>query len=231
MDKSSTKTTVSSSTNRKLKIAACLFLSTTVIFVSLFIWSEYKVTPCPRVPCEHGGNCSVTGNSFSCTCSNGFTGLQCQIYHANFENNMGSIFFQNLNDDFDWTLNSGKTSTSRTGPSSAYEGDYYLYTESSNKHEGDVARLLSRDFIFDNPGCLKFHHHMDGSGMGTLNVYQGSSLIWNITGDQGDEWHLAEISLQANSSSSSKITFEAVLGSNFLSDLAIDDVQVLLTGC
>ncbi|XP_052064601.1 fibropellin-1-like isoform X1 [Mytilus californianus] len=86
MDKSSTETTVSSSTNRKLKIAACLFLSTTVIFVSLFIWSEYKgdtnsgnqLTPCSSSPCEHGGNCSVTGYSFTCTCLHGFTGLQCQ---------------------------------------------------------------------------------------------------------------------------------------------------------
>ncbi|VDH93302.1 Hypothetical predicted protein, partial [Mytilus galloprovincialis] len=40
--------------------------------------SGNQVTPCSRSPCEHGGNCSVTDNSFSCTCLNGFTGLQCQ---------------------------------------------------------------------------------------------------------------------------------------------------------
>lgn len=42
----------------------------------------------------------------------------------------------------------GTTSTQGTGPSSAYEGDYYLYMETSSGKEGDVARLLSHDFIF-----------------------------------------------------------------------------------
>lgn len=42
MDMSPTKTTVSKNTSLIWKIAAVFFLCTTVIFVSLFIWSELK---------------------------------------------------------------------------------------------------------------------------------------------------------------------------------------------
>lgn len=44
----------------------------------------------------------------------------------------------------------GPTVTKDTGPSSAYEGDYYLYIDTSQLQgsDGDVARLLSHDFIF-----------------------------------------------------------------------------------
>ena len=69
-------------------------------------------------------------------------------------------------------------------------------------------KLLIIFFCSEYPGCLKFQHHMYGADMGTLNVYQESSLIWNKTGDQGSQWHLAEISLQANSFSSSKVRKE-----------------------
>ncbi|XP_063426135.1 delta and Notch-like epidermal growth factor-related receptor [Mytilus trossulus] len=195
-----------------------------------FTGQNCEVTPCSGSPCRHG-NCSVTGSTFACICFNDFTGLQCQVYHADFENDLGSIFIQDLNDDKNWTIRENNTPSTGTGPSSAYTGDYYLYMETSSGPQGDIARLLSRDFIFEYTGCLKFQHHMYGADMGTLNVYQGSSLIWNKTGDQGDQWHLAEISLQANSFSSSKISFEAVQGSAFTSDFAIDDVQVLLTDC
>lgn len=47
---------------------------------------------------------------------------------------------------------------------------------------------------------------MYGVNIGTLNVYQGSNLIWNQSGNQGNKWYLVEIILQANSFSSSKVS-------------------------
>ncbi|XP_071123732.1 adhesive plaque matrix protein 2-like [Mytilus edulis] len=86
MDMSPTKTTVSKNTSLIWKIAAVFFLCTTVIFVSLFIWSELKgdtdsgiqVTPCFRSQCENDGICSVIGNNFSCNCLNSYSGSHCE---------------------------------------------------------------------------------------------------------------------------------------------------------
>ncbi|CAG2246680.1 Neurogenic locus notch homolog protein 2 [Mytilus edulis] len=197
-----------------------------------FTGLQCQNTPCVNHFCDNGGTCFLDELQPKCACENGFTGQNCEVYQADFENNMGSIFIQDLNDDKNWTIQEqNSTPSSGTGPSSAYKGDFYLFIETSKGSEGDIARLLSRDFMFEYSGCLKFQHHMYGATMGTLNVYQGSSLIWNKTGDHGNQWHLAEISLQANSFSSSKISFEAVQGSSYTSDIAIDDVQVLLTDC
>ncbi|CAG2196048.1 unnamed protein product [Mytilus edulis] len=108
------------------------------------------------------------------------------------------------------------TSSIGTGPSSAYTGDNYLYFEATSVTQGSVARLLSRDFIFESSGCLKFHYHMYGSAMGTLNVYQGSRRIWRKAGNQGNQWRLVEISLQANnfSSSNSVVNLKRKLSTN-----------------
>ena len=40
---------------------------------------------------------------------------------------------QSSSDDFDWTLRSGSTPSSETGPNSAYGGSgFYIYIEASN---------------------------------------------------------------------------------------------------
>ena len=50
---------------------------------------------------------------------------------------------QDSGDDFDWTLRSGSTSSSNTGPSAAFDGTYYAYVETSpsNTWNGATANL------------------------------------------------------------------------------------------
>lgn len=59
--------------------------------------------------------------------------------------------------------------------------------------------------IVESSGCLKFHYHMHGIDMGTLNVYQGSRHIWSKTGNQGNQWEVAVLNLQANYFNCSKV--------------------------
>jgi hypothetical protein len=37
------------------------------------------VDPCSPNPCENGGTCAASGSSFTCTCTGGFTGTNCEI--------------------------------------------------------------------------------------------------------------------------------------------------------
>ena len=60
----------------------------------------------------------------------------------NFETGLEN-WYQDDNDDFDWYLHSGATSSNNTGPSSAYEGSNYMYTERSGLSSGDEATLMS----------------------------------------------------------------------------------------
>lgn len=39
---------------------------------------EHKINPCNSNPCLNGGACNHVNHTFSCTCSEGFTGIYCQ---------------------------------------------------------------------------------------------------------------------------------------------------------
>ena len=80
----------------------------------------------------------------------------------------------------------------------------YLYVEASSPaQEGDKARLLSKQFPATAGRCLSFWYHMYGESTGTLNVYLKekdgkSTLAWSKSGDQGDQWKEAKLTLESN---------------------------------
>lgn len=61
----------------------------------------------------------------------------------------------------------------------------------------------------DKPRCFRFWAHMYGNGIGTLKVVllSGSSNtdfnvqeLWSLTGEAGNTWHQAQLSISATSS-------------------------------
>ena len=163
----------------------------------------------------------------------GFGQITTYPWLHDFENVIG--LEQDTNDDGDWLLMQGPTSSFNTGP----QGDHttgsgiYYYTEAS----GNGIGYPSKTFViytptFDvsaTPGkVLSFWYHMYGTTMGDLEIgyidNNGYTMLDIISGDQGNNWKLAYYPITAVDSF--KIAFIATTGSSYYSDIAIDDIMI-----
>ena len=75
---------------------------------------------------------------------------------------------------------------------------WYIYAESSRPRlQGERAVLLSPNL--SGPYCLQFHFHMLGTDIDSLNAYKNSgsrrTVIFSVSGNQGDLWYSAQASL------------------------------------
>lgn len=191
-----------------------------------------KPTHCPPCPVEPDGN-DVDPNIGPVDEDGAFsTNLP---YSFGFENGLGG-WRQSSNDDVDWTRKSGSTSSSGTGPSSAYEGSYYMYVEASSpNYPSKTSFLVSPSFNLTT-GCnanFKFNYHMYGSTMGSLELQISTdggenwdTELWSISGDQGDSWKSTTVSLSGYTGNLVKLRFVATTGSSYTSDIAIDNISV-----
>ncbi len=154
-------------------------------------------------------------------------------YSESFESGIGQWSHSN-NDDINWIRDGFGTPSSSTGPSSASDGSYYIYTESSGYYS-KKAYLESPCFditSLSNPE-LSFYYNMYGATMGTLQVdistdggQTWNNAVWSKSGNQGTSWHLAQIDLSAYSGNEVRIRLHGTTGTSFTSDMAVDDIQV-----
>ena len=189
-----------------------------------------------------GANTSCSPNLCPqpCTCTTTITSFP---YTENFEAGQGD--WSNISDDdFNWTRDSGGTGSAGTGPSVDHtlgtSAGWYMYTESSSPVAAlDVAILEGPCIDLSTLASprLTFFFHMLGTGMGTLNVDISTDNCLSFTtefsmpGNQGDQWHLANLDLSDFSGETITIRFRGVMGdgsggSVFLGDMAIDDIQI-----
>jgi len=65
-----------------------------------------------------------------------------------------------------------------------------MYTEATPQSAGDNAKLqlVVPRSLGNSTSCLAFFFHMYGSGMGTLNVFSGDTIIFTVSGEHGDHW-------------------------------------------
>ncbi|KAL8620849.1 hypothetical protein ACOMHN_047020 [Nucella lapillus] len=142
--------------------------------------------------------------------------------------------------DLTWIPRSRPTPSNGTGPEEDHtmgsEEGWYIYLEASDRRPDQRARLLSPQLYFgpqQGALCMMFYYSMYGRDMGTLNVYQrGQSsspqatdvLLFSMSGDQGMNWKLAAITLP--SQGIFQMVVEAVVGSGFHSDIAVDDLVI-----
>jgi len=144
-------------------------------------------------------------------------------------------------DDIDWDIYTGTTGSSNTGPSFDHTGGgNYLYTETSSCYDntGNISTPVFDFSTLLNPE-LRFWYHMYGNSMGTLSVQVSddggaswSADVWSLSGEQGDLWQEATISLSAYALQSNIIIrFTGLTGDGWQSDMAIDDVRLAEETC
>ena len=159
-----------------------------------------------------------------------------------FETSFG-MWQQDSGDDFDWTLRSGSTPSSNTGPSAAFDGTYYAYVETSpsSTWNGATANLVVPcvDPTFWVNSTFVFAYHMYGAAMGTMNVDVSEddgatwTNLWSLSGDQGNAWTEASIDLSSYTGQVD-LRIQAVGGTSFTSDMAIDLTRFMelpIPGC
>jgi len=143
---------------------------------------------------------------------------------------------QEEGDDIDWSITNLLTTPSiGTGPSA---GDHtsgsgrYLFTESSGCN-GQTASIVSPCFDLSAATCpqVSFWYRMLGTNQGTLSlqVDPGSGVwtsIWSLSGDQGNAWFQAAVSLDAYLGQTVRFRLVGLTGPGFLSDMAIDDFSI-----
>jgi PKD repeat protein len=160
-------------------------------------------------------------------------------------------WIQDPNDNGDWRADTSGTPSTGTGPGATdttsgngFGKDYnpgtlngiYMYTEASSSVgcTGAVINLLSPCFDFSASSKffrLQFAYHMFGSGMGSLfvDVFNNgvwTNAVWAIAGNQGESWLRADVPLGKFNGNNVQIRIRSVMGPNFLSDMAIDDISI-----
>ena len=132
-----------------------------------------------------------------------------------------------------WVRRSGGTPSGSTGPSGASQGNYYIHIEGSSPNFNVTGTLTSPLLNAGSPSkYVVFDYHMYGGNMGTLrfevSTNSGGSWItlWSKSGNQGNQWNTAEISLNGYYDSPAlMLRFRGTTGNGYASDMAIDNIS------
>ena len=193
---------------------------------------------------DAAGNVSGNSNTLNVTTSDAPGGGGCTggissfPYSESFESGLGS-WAQASGDDLDWTRDASGTPSSNTGPSSGYDGSYYMYVEASSPNYPSKTAVFNSpcfDLSGESTANFTFAYHMYGSAMGSLDLQasddNGASWtsVWSISGNQGNAWQTVSVSLASYVGGSVQFRFVGTTGSSWSSDIAIDQVGVSTSG-
>ncbi|KAH9494976.1 hypothetical protein Btru_018310, partial [Bulinus truncatus] len=162
------------------------------------------------------------------------------ILSCNFESNQPLCYYtQNLDDDLDWLLNEGNSSSDFLGPEADHTlgniKGHYIHIDDSFKRTFATARISSLQFFSNMTHCLSFWYRLHGAFNNTLNVYLSNSLgpgsaIWTKEGEQGLSWLNSLIELEGDNDYH-KIVFEGLICADYKGDIALDDIIVYNGPC
>jgi PKD repeat protein len=155
--------------------------------------------------------------------------------------NLGSGWINatnSLEDDIDWRVDAGGTPSNGTGPDLDHNPGTavgkYVYLEASGGCTGKSAYLLSPciDLTTASNPQVSYWYHLYGVNMGDLHVDVIADGIWYedvvpvVSGNQGNQWIQASANLTPFVGKTVNIRWRGVTGSDFASDMALDDIVV-----
>jgi len=164
-------------------------------------------------------------------------GISTFPYTEGFESGIGA-WTQSTADDINWTVDANGTPSNNTGPSSAVEGNNYIYVEASGNGTGyPDKRAIITSPCFDLSGVseatFSFKYHMFGStdaGSVDLEISNDEGAtwtsLWSQTGNQGNQWLTVNIDLATYIGSGIQLRFNRITGSTWQADVAIDDISL-----
>ncbi|XP_053403460.1 MAM and LDL-receptor class A domain-containing protein 1-like isoform X2 [Mercenaria mercenaria] len=157
-----------------------------------------------------------------------------------FENGMCGWKLGTHYDGFSWKRHHGPKPPSGTGPDTDHTlgtaDGYYMHIDSgppSGYYDPAILQSPVMPAIRENfkRACkLRFFYHMLGKDMNTLDIQaidvclKRKTKLWSKSGQQGDEWKFAEISL-SNISQRYIINIEGYGAHNDFGDIAVDDIS------
>ncbi|XP_074645956.1 neuropilin-1a-like [Tubulanus polymorphus] len=97
-----------------------------------------------------------------------------------------------------WTRRSDGTPSSSTGPSADHttgSGKYYIYLEATGASTGDQAELAANTQSASDSCVMNFYYHMHGSSMGKLEVKLDGNVVFDKSGDQGNQWKHGSVNI------------------------------------
>ncbi|NOQ27531.1 MAG: M6 family metalloprotease domain-containing protein [Bacteroidales bacterium] len=186
---------------------------------------------------DAAGNESGASNTVNAT--TGIATISCSTtisslpYTEGFESGIGA-WTQSTSDDFDWANDASGTPSSNTGPSSADEGSYYMFVESSSPNYPSKVAIFNSpcfDLTSESNASFNFAYHMYGSAMGTMQLQATTNgtnwtTLWTKSGDQGNSWFNETVSLSSYYGATVQLRYVATTSTSYTSDFAIDDISV-----
>jgi len=138
--------------------------------------------------------------------------------------------------------NTGTIGIEDSGPTSAIDGGYYVYSavgDFSCRDKDFELKSPILDFSFQSSATLDFNYHMYGANIGTLRVEASidNGASWSqdlltspLSGDQGNTWHSTSIDL-ASYIGSNNIVIRLIASSTNgpLGNIAIDNIEITTT--
>ncbi|XP_022096405.1 MAM and LDL-receptor class A domain-containing protein 1-like [Acanthaster planci] len=155
--------------------------------------------------------------------------------YCDFQEDLCGWYNEPNDDQLDFERSSGATQSYNTGPSYDHtygtQNGYYVFLETSWATKGDEAWLVSEHFQPSTTGdCLTLWYHMYGQGVDKMQVAQmdpttkTKTVKQTVNGNQGDAWHELQVDL-SSPTASYQIVIIAVVGKNYTSDIAVDDLH------
>lgn len=144
-------------------------------------------------------------------------------------------YYNSIENDFSWSLGQANLSYPK-GPKIDHtygtELGSYFYISSNEKLKPNMIARLETGIYSPQKNCMRFWYHLMGSDVGILTVFAKFSnsieSLWSEKGDEGDEWHAAQVNIEPIPSEPFKYIFEAKMGKSPMNGtIAIDDIEIL----